>query len=149
MVNWFWSGEINIMPGKLKYNDILNRVSIIRSCCLKNCWELPWWCRGEESTCQCRGDGLDPWAGSIPHDLGQWIPCTKLLILSSKSRELGILTPNPQLLKPTTPGARGPQQGKPPQGEARAVQLESRPCLLLVEKARTATEAQESQKYTH
>ena len=53
---------------------------------------------------------------------------------------------NPHLWKPTTPRGRGPQQEKPPQGEACALQLESGPCSLLVERARTATKAQDHQK---
>ena len=27
---------------------------------------LPWWLNGQESTCQCRRHGLDPWVGKIP-----------------------------------------------------------------------------------
>ena len=29
--------------------------------------ELPWWLSGEESACQCRRGGFDPWSGKIPH----------------------------------------------------------------------------------
>ena len=54
--------------------------------------------------------------------------------------------PNPQILKPTTPRAHGPQQEKPLQWEACALQLESSPCSLLVEKAHTTTKAQDHQK---
>ena len=27
---------------------------------------LPRWCSDEESTCQCRGPGFNPWSGKIP-----------------------------------------------------------------------------------
>ena len=36
---------------------------------------LPWWHSGWESACQCRGHGLEPWSGKIPHaaeQLGPW-----------------------------------------------------------------------------
>ena len=36
---------------------------------------LPWWCSGQESSCQCRGHGLDPWAGKIPQAVEQLSPC--------------------------------------------------------------------------
>ena len=82
------------------------------------------------------------WTGAMSH-------APQLLILWSKSWGLGVLSPNPQLLKPTTPRARDPQWGKPPQEETWALQLESRRCSLLVEKARTAAKAQESRKETN
>ena len=28
---------------------------------------LPWWLSGEESTCQYRRHGFDPWSRKIPH----------------------------------------------------------------------------------
>ena len=37
---------------------------------------IPWWSSGEESTCQCREHGLDPWSGKILHAAGQLSPCT-------------------------------------------------------------------------
>ena len=41
---------------------------------------LPWWCSGWESACQCRGHGLEPWPGKIPHaaeKLGPWATTTE------------------------------------------------------------------------
>ena len=35
-----------------------------------------WWSRGEESACQCRGHGFDPWSGKIPQAAEQQSPCT-------------------------------------------------------------------------
>ena len=32
---------------------------------------LAWWHSEEESTCQCRGHGFDPWSRKIPHAMGQ------------------------------------------------------------------------------
>ena len=37
-------------------------------------WGLPWWCRGWESACQCRGHGFEPWSGKIPHAAEQLGP---------------------------------------------------------------------------
>lgn len=36
---------------------------------------LPWRCRAQESTCQCRGRRLHPWYGEIPRATGQLNPC--------------------------------------------------------------------------
>ena len=35
---------------------------------------LPWWRSGWESACQCRGHGLEPWSGRIPHASEQQSP---------------------------------------------------------------------------
>ena len=37
---------------------------------------LPWWSSGWESTCQCRGQGFNPWSGKIPHATEQLSPCS-------------------------------------------------------------------------
>ena len=31
----------------------------------------PWWRSGQESACQCRGQGFNPWSGKIPCAMGQ------------------------------------------------------------------------------
>ena len=36
---------------------------------------LPWWHSGQESACQCRGQGFDPWAWKISHAAEQLNPC--------------------------------------------------------------------------
>ena len=54
---------------------------------------LPWWRSGQESTCQCRGHGFDPWSGKIAHAAGNKARALQLLSLRSRARE-------PQLLKP-------------------------------------------------
>ena len=36
---------------------------------------LPWWSRGEEFVCQCRGHGFNPWSGKIPYGTGQISLC--------------------------------------------------------------------------
>ena len=36
---------------------------------------LPWWLRGQESTCQCRTHRFDSWYGKIPHAVRQLSPC--------------------------------------------------------------------------
>ena len=35
-----------------------------------------WWSTGKESTMQCKGHGLDPWSGKIPHAAQQQSPWT-------------------------------------------------------------------------
>ena len=57
---------------------------------------LPWWCR-EESACQCRGHGFEPWSGTVPHATEQLSPCAT--------------TPEAHV-----PRARAPQQKKPAHG---------------------------------
>ena len=61
--------------------------------------ELSWWSSGWDSTCQCRGHGLDPWSRKIPHTTGQ-------------------LSPHATNTEPMHPGAHALQQEKPPQWEA-------------------------------
>ena len=39
---------------------------------------LPRWLRGEESACQCRRHGFDPWSGRIPGATEPLSPCTRL-----------------------------------------------------------------------
>ena len=57
---------------------------------------------------------------NTPHDAEQLSPVVQLLRLCSRARVL-------QLLKPTCPRACVPQQEKPPQWEAHALQLENSP----------------------
>ena len=42
---------------------------------IRNIQGLPWWRSGQESTCQCRGHGFEPWSGKIPHAVEQLSPC--------------------------------------------------------------------------
>ena len=35
---------------------------------------LPWWSRGQESACQCRGHRFNPWSRKISHAAGQLKP---------------------------------------------------------------------------
>ena len=42
---------------------------------LKNGAGLPWWLSGKEFTCQCRGQGSDPWSRNIPHAAGHLSLC--------------------------------------------------------------------------
>ena len=41
--------------------------------------EPPWWPSGEQSTCQCRGHGFDPWSRRIPHAAVNWACVPQLL----------------------------------------------------------------------
>ena len=42
---------------------------------------LPWWCSGQESACQYKGHGSDPWSRNIPHGVGT----TELLLRNKRS----------------------------------------------------------------
>ena len=46
-----------------------------------------WWSRGEESTCQCREHGFNPWSRKIPHAVEQLSPCATMLSPSATTRE--------------------------------------------------------------
>ena len=75
---------------------------------------LPWWLSGKESTCQCRRHG------SVP-GLGRSI-CRGVTKPMSDNYWAHV----PQLIKPKYPRHHAPQQEKPPQWEAHALQLKSR-----------------------
>ena len=62
---------------------------------------LPWWLSCEESTCQCKRHRFD----SLMQEDSTC--CRATMSLCSRAQE-------PQLLKPTRPRARAPQE-KPPQ----------------------------------
>ena len=81
---------------------------------------LPWWLSGEESDCQYRGHGFDPWPGKIPYTKEQLGPCTTALEPVFQSLE-------PRLLEPAGPRACSLQPDKPLQWEAHAPQLEKNP----------------------
>ena len=49
------------------------------------------WRSGEESTCQCRGHGFEPWSRKIPHAMEQ----LSLHVTTTEARV-------PQLLKPVS-----------------------------------------------
>ena len=42
---------------------------------LKSSGRLPWWLSGEETACQCRRHGFDPWDGKIPRASEQLSRC--------------------------------------------------------------------------
>ena len=57
-----------------------NRTTKYTKQVLKELGGLPWWRSGWESACQCRGHGLEPWSGKIPHateQLGPWATITE------------------------------------------------------------------------
>ena len=67
--------------------------------CMKTEIGLPWWLSGEESDCQYRGHGFNPWPRKIPHAKGH-------LSLWAQLR-----SPHTVLPKPTHPRARAlPQE---------------------------------------
>ena len=62
----------------------------------------------KESTCQCRGHGLEPWSGKIPHATEQLSPC-------ATTTEPVLYSPRATTAEARVPRARAPQQEKPPQ----------------------------------
>ena len=90
---------------------------------------LPWWLSGEETACQCRRHGLDPWSGKIPRATEQRSP-GPIAMEPVLGREPGNATTEPAA---TTPENRAPEspcaQEKPTQREAPKPQLESSPPL--------------------
>ena len=90
------------------------------TCTLKNVFHgFPWWRSGWESACQCRGHGLEPWPGKLPHaaeQLGPWATTTE-----------------PARLEPVLRNKRGRDEERPPLAAA-------------TESPRTETKTQHSQK---
>ena len=74
---------------------------------------LPWWRSGWESACQCRGHGLKPWSGKIPHATEQLSPVPQLLSLFSRAHEPQLLSPCATTTEAHVPRACAPQQQKP------------------------------------
>ena len=108
---------------------------------------LPWWFSGKESACQCKRYRFNPWSRKIPYAVEQLkaVRCNSwACVLESGSRNYWIHAL--QLMKPKCPRTHVPQHVKPPQWEALALQLESRPCLLQLEETCVATKTQHSQK---
>ena len=62
----------------------------------KLCFRLPWWYSGQESTCQCRRYGFNPWAWKISNAVEQ-------------------LNPSNATTEACAPRACAPQQEKPRQ----------------------------------
>ena len=84
---------------------------------------LPWWLSGEESTCQSRAHGSNPWSGAIPHATGQLSPRAA--------------TPTTE---PVCPRTCALQQEKSQQWEACAPQLKGSLCSPQLEKSLPSNE---------
>ena len=80
---------------------------------------------------------FDPGSRKTPHAKEQLSLCVTI--------ERVLCSREAQLPKPV-PRACAPQQERPPHGKARALQLESSPHLLQLEKAHAFTKTQHSQK---
>ena len=88
---------------------------------------LPWWRSGWESACQCRGHGVEPWSGKIPHAAEQLSPWAT--------------TTEPARLEPVLCNKRGCDSERP------AHRDEEWPLLAATrESPRTETKTQHSQK---
>ena len=134
-----------LMPKKTSRNDKRSSWKItLETIQNENQKGLPWWLSGKEFTCQCRRHGFDPWSSKVPHAVQQLSLCTQLLSLWSRAQRLYLLSRAhvPQLLEPPYPEAHAPPQQKPPQWEACALQLESSPSSLQLEKNLRSNENQ-------
>ena len=87
---------------------------------------LLWWFSGQESACQCRRNGFNPWFRKIPHAAKQIGPYAATIEPAPQSQE-GTVT------EPTCPRAHAPQQEKPSHQEAHTRQLENKPRLPRLE----------------
>ena len=87
---WLLHGKLegfwNLCPG----NGVQN--TNYKSPC-HNTLSLPWWLSGKESACQCRRQGFNPWSGKMPRASAQLSRVPQPLELSSRARELQVLTP--------------------------------------------------------
>ena len=106
----------------IKIREKINKIEV------KNTIEgLPWWRSGWESACQCRGHGLEPWSGKIPHaaeQLGPWATITE-----------------PVRLEPVLPNKRGRDSERPTHRDE-----EWPPLAATGESPRTETKTQHSHK---
>ena len=101
----------------------------------KKCYEgLPWWLSGKESAYQCRRHRFDPWSRDPTCCRATKFMCFNHWAYAQEPGSHNYWVHKPQLLKPVCPRAHGRQQEKPPQCEAHALQLESSPCSLQLEK---------------
>ena len=105
---WIWGADTNIQSTTRSQRSKQEKTPNTREQVEKGrkndeikmgCPGLHWWCSGEESACQCTGHRFDPWSGKIPHAMEQ-------------------LSPRATATEARVPGARAPQQEKPPQWEA-------------------------------
>ena len=70
------------LPSEKQRERVLNKGEYLQSSCNTSqnvsrfmSLGLPWWHSGQESSCQCRGHGFEPWSGKIPHAAEQLSPC--------------------------------------------------------------------------
>ena len=89
---------------------------------------LPWWRSGWESACQCRGHGIEPWSGKIPHAAEQLSPCAT--------------TTEPARLEPVLRNKRGCDTERPAHRDE-----EWPPLATTRESPRTEMKTQHSQKW--
>ena len=76
---------------------------------------LPWWLKGEESTCQARRHGFDPWCGKIPRTMEQLSLCATTTEPVSRAWEPQLLSPHVATTEALRPRAHALQQKKPAQ----------------------------------
>ena len=113
-----WISYIHISMYFFQIFSIIGYYKILRG--------LPWWRSGWESACRCRGHGLEPWSGRIPHAaerLGPWATTTE-----------------PACLEPVLRNKRGHDSERPAHCDE-----ELPPLATTGESPRTETKTQHSQ----
>ena len=91
--------------------------------------KLPWWLSGEESACQCRRHGFDPWSGKIPHAVEQL--SQRATTIEPVLQSPGATITEPMCCHNWSPGTREPtlHNNKNHLKEVHTLQLESTPLL--------------------
>ena len=86
----------------MRYHLTSVRMAIIKRSTNNKCWRgLPLWYSGWESACQCRGRGIHPWSGKIPHGTRQLKPVPhSYWALSLEPASHNSWAPVQQVLKP-------------------------------------------------
>ena len=115
--SWWWTGKADMLQSigsqRVRY-DWATELT----------W-TSWWLSGRESAYQCKRYRFDPWSGKIPRAAGQQSLCATTISLCSRAPKQHHWAHMLQLLKPTCRRVHTPQQEKPPQWDAHALQLKS------------------------
>ena len=125
-VFWFWQHYNKGLKRHRFITSWIAKVSPLRPF-KKARLGLPWWRRGWESACQCRGHEFEPWSGKIPHAaerLGPWATTTE-----------------PVHLEPVLRNKRGRDSERPAHRDE-----EWPPLAAIRESPHTETKTQHSQK---
>ena len=138
-----WRAAVHgVVVSRTRLSDLTALIlANLHHCPYKNkSWGFPWWLTGEESACQCRRQGFEPWSRKIPHAEEQ----LSLFNTTTEPKSYKCGAHGPQLLRPMCPKSPCSTTREREAGEQ---QLESSPHSLQLERNCTArTKTQPSQK---